>query len=173
MQVTLANELRAERRGGSSPVSIAEVQLLVALDAIGLYPDLQFPVGRYDLDFFFADVCLCVEVDGSQHLETPLRDATRDTVLREQGIDTLRITASAVFADADACAAQVAHVGRHRRHGNVEALRTTLLAEADRVADRFGPRGELYRSRLRAHAEEWVATWEREHVNELDCALVT
>ena len=162
MQVLLANELRAERRGCPSPVSVAEVQLLVALDAVGLFPDLQAPVGRYDLDFFFPDICLCIEVDGQQHLDELTRDVIRDRVLREQGIDTLRIWARDVFADATrappgspASFAVVVRATSTRCHGSARAGRPRRRS--------LRPSGELYRSRIRAQAEEWVARWEREH----------
>jgi len=64
----------------------------------------QHPAGPYVLDFYCAQVRLCVEVDGGAHdfEDRAARDALRDGLLREHGIDTLRISARDVLGDLDA-----------------------------------------------------------------------
>jgi very-short-patch-repair endonuclease len=83
--------------------SIAEVQLAEALMHRKVYFEQQYRVGPYDLDFYFPDDRLCVEVDGSQHLQQQAHDRRRDAYLRERGISTLRITAKATLSRPDAC----------------------------------------------------------------------
>lgn len=82
-------------------VSPPEAELVVALAKIGLRPAQQHPVGPYDLDFYFEDAKLCVEVDGIQHFELDhsIRDERRDRYLKRNGIDTVRIPASDVLKD--------------------------------------------------------------------------
>jgi very-short-patch-repair endonuclease len=98
----VANWRREERRRiTESPVSNAEIRLLEALHRVGLRPEQQVPIGPYDMDFYFPDEKVCVEVDGKQHLEPEQRerDQRRDEYLREHGIATLRISASAIYRD--------------------------------------------------------------------------
>ena len=64
----------------------------------------QHPTGNYVLDFYCSDARLAIEVDGEAHSrgDRPQRDADRDAWLRDAGIDTLRIPARELLADADA-----------------------------------------------------------------------
>jgi very-short-patch-repair endonuclease len=59
----------------------------------------QHPVGRYVLDFYCASATLGIEVDGIVHDmgDQPQQDLQRDAVLREQGIDVVRIAARDVL----------------------------------------------------------------------------
>jgi very-short-patch-repair endonuclease len=59
----------------------------------------QHPVGPFVLDFYCASAKLGIEVDGFVHDmgQQPLRDWRRDAVLREQGIDVVRIAAGDVL----------------------------------------------------------------------------
>lgn len=50
----------------------------------------QVPIGRYIVDFMCASAMLIVELDGSQHAESPA-DATRDAWLTAQGYRILRV----------------------------------------------------------------------------------
>jgi very-short-patch-repair endonuclease len=61
----------------------------------------QHPVGPYVLDFYCASARLCIEVDGDSHSmgDRPQRDELRDSYLRGQGIEVVRITASYVLED--------------------------------------------------------------------------
>lgn len=63
----------------------------------------QWPAGPYILDFFFPRFSLAVEVDGKWHLEAEQRskDAVRDFVVGNMGIETLRIEARIVLGDLD------------------------------------------------------------------------
>ncbi len=53
----------------------------------------------YVLDFYCASAKVCIEVDGISHDmgERPARDAVRDAVLAEHGIETLRVRAAEVL----------------------------------------------------------------------------
>jgi len=51
----------------------------------------QQPLGPFIADFYCADAKLVVEIDGVIHETCAERDAERDTWLREEGIDVLRI----------------------------------------------------------------------------------
>jgi very-short-patch-repair endonuclease len=61
----------------------------------------QHPAGPYVLDFFCARANLAIEVDGISHDmgERRLHDEARDTWLREQRIETVRISAAHVLRD--------------------------------------------------------------------------
>jgi very-short-patch-repair endonuclease len=61
----------------------------------------QHPVGVYILDFYCEAARLAVEIDGYSHGvgDAPAHDARRDKWLRTQGIDTLRLSASAIMDD--------------------------------------------------------------------------
>ena len=54
----------------------------------------QVPFGKYILDFYCARIKLCIELDGGQHYtsEGMKKDAMRDKVLRESGIETIRFS---------------------------------------------------------------------------------
>ncbi|HEY1607403.1 MAG TPA: endonuclease domain-containing protein [Allosphingosinicella sp.] len=92
--VTRARTLRRE-------MSHPELKLWQVLRTrpTGLKFRRQHPVGRYVLDFYYAEERL--EVDGEAHDmgSNPERDARRDRWLDEQGIRTLRFLASDVLAD--------------------------------------------------------------------------
>lgn len=62
----------------------------------------QHAAGPYVLDFFCARANLAIEIDGMAHDmgDRPARDEERDTWLRERRIETLRIPAGEVLADA-------------------------------------------------------------------------
>jgi very-short-patch-repair endonuclease len=61
----------------------------------------QHPVGPYIVGFFCASVALAVEVDGAVHGygDRAARDEERDRFLGDNGIDVLRVPASAVLQD--------------------------------------------------------------------------
>ena len=86
----------------------------------------QHPIGRYVLDFYFPAARLCVEVDGQAHGmgDRAQRDARRDAWLAERGIETLRIAASDVMADADTIADGVLQAATARAKPPPSALPT-------------------------------------------------
>jgi very-short-patch-repair endonuclease len=63
----------------------------------------QHPVEPYVLDFFCAELNLCIELDGGQHNEAEGRrkDAIREAFLRQKGIRTLRFTNHDMLRDTD------------------------------------------------------------------------
>lgn len=66
----------------------------------------QHSIVPYFLDFYCAKAKVCVEIDGIAHDmgDRPKRDAMRDTKLREEGIEVVRIPATDVLADPHAVA---------------------------------------------------------------------
>ena len=72
----------------------------------------QHSVGDYILDFYCAEAKIAIEVDGSVHDMggNPQRDAERDEVLREFGIEVLRIPAADVLKSPDEVADGVVRV---------------------------------------------------------------
>ncbi|HEY0628634.1 MAG TPA: endonuclease domain-containing protein [Sphingomicrobium sp.] len=69
----------------------------------------QHPIGPYVLDFYFAAGKLAIEVDGQVHGigDQPERDRQRETWLKDNGIDVVRIAASEVLADPDSAAQSI------------------------------------------------------------------
>jgi very-short-patch-repair endonuclease len=63
----------------------------------------QHGIGPYIVDFFCAAAKLAVEIDGATHGEETAiaHDEARDRWLRAQGIQVVRIRASAAFANLD------------------------------------------------------------------------
>ncbi len=63
----------------------------------------QHPVQPYVLDFFCAELNLCIELDGGQHFdhEGKRKNAIRDAFLRARGIRTLRFTNFDMLRDTD------------------------------------------------------------------------
>ena len=62
----------------------------------------QYPVGRYILDFYCAELKLAIEVDGRQHGECWMAgyEDERLLALRERGIEVLRIPNELLIRDA-------------------------------------------------------------------------
>ena len=65
----------------------------------------QVPLTPYVLDFACLSSRLAIEVDGASHEmgDGPSRDLRRDTVLAQQGFQTLRIPARDVLKDVEIC----------------------------------------------------------------------
>ena len=63
----------------------------------------QHPLQPYVLDFFCAELNLCIELDGGQHAdpEGKRKDTIRDAFLRQKGIRTLRFTNHDMLRDTD------------------------------------------------------------------------
>ncbi|MDI7775230.1 endonuclease domain-containing protein [Asticcacaulis sp. EMRT-3] len=62
----------------------------------------QHPLGPYIADFYCAKAGLIIEVDGQIHEreDRPQRDHLRDQWVAQQGIETMRIAAADIMADA-------------------------------------------------------------------------
>lgn len=97
--VVAANAERAKRRGMESVVSESEIDLLAAFLYYGYHPELQYPVGHYDADFFFPRYMTAIEVDGRSHAKRWIRDLSRDRYFENAGITTLRVQAKVVWRD--------------------------------------------------------------------------
>lgn len=151
LRVLGANWDRARRRGlDESPLSPCEVLLLQHLEEFGLEPELQHPIGAYDADFFFTEAKLCVEVDGQYHLGRWERDSTRDSMLRQRGISTLRIPASVVNVCPYGCAELVSLVVADLREAGPSA--ESAVRRAKRVIADLAMRSRSDRERLESYA---------------------
>ncbi|WGM37484.1 DUF559 domain-containing protein [Caulobacter sp. NIBR1757] len=80
-------------------MNVSERRLWEALRALKLNIRRQAPIGRFIPDFVHLATRLVIEVDGAWHSlpEAELRDHERDTWLRSQGFEVVRIR------DRDAC----------------------------------------------------------------------
>ena len=81
----------------------------------GVHFRSQHPIGPYVLDFFCAKAKVCFEIDGVAHDmgEQPERDVLRDSWLREQGIEVVRIPATEVLkSPEDVAESMVRHCQR-------------------------------------------------------------
>ncbi|HWU49682.1 MAG TPA: endonuclease domain-containing protein [Asticcacaulis sp.] len=81
----------------------------------------QHPVGPYIADFYCAKVKLIIEVDGLIHErdDHPQRDERRDQWFAAQGIETMRIPASDIMADAHNVSDGVLRYVRERLKNNL------------------------------------------------------
>jgi very-short-patch-repair endonuclease len=81
-------------------MSPSEVRLwrVLRLRPEGLQFRRQHPFGPFVFDFFCKAAGLAIEVDGLAHEfgDNPVRDMRRDLWAREQGIETMRISAEDV-----------------------------------------------------------------------------
>ena len=93
MTVYQARQLR--RRMSPSEVRLWRV---LRLRPEGLQFRRQHPFGPFVFDFFCKAAGLAIEVDGLAHEfgDNPVRDMRRDLWAREQGIETMRISAEDV-----------------------------------------------------------------------------
>lgn len=85
---------------------------------IGFLVRRQFSIGPYFLDFYIPVAKLCIEIDGATHELTSERDKSRDRLLAEFGILTVRFSSLEVGRDPDLVAQQIlilasARSGRH------------------------------------------------------------
>ncbi|WP_347302954.1 endonuclease domain-containing protein [Croceibacterium sp. TMG7-5b_MA50] len=69
----------------------------------------QHPVGPFVLDFYCPACRIAVEVDGIVHDmgDNPARDIDRDSWLRQQGIEVIRIAAADILNDLDRVAGAI------------------------------------------------------------------
>jgi len=95
-------------------MSLPEVLLWQELrrEACGVRVRRQHPLGPYVLDFYIPAARLAVEVDGRSHDLSVKSDARRDEFLAKAGVRVLRIAASDVLKNPEACALWVASVGK-------------------------------------------------------------
>ncbi|WP_201739169.1 endonuclease domain-containing protein [Flavisphingopyxis soli] len=100
-------------------LSIPETTLWVRLRArpAGFKFRRQHPCGPYVLDFYCAAAKLGIEVDGVAHDmgDRPERDARRELVLNQQGIEIMRIRAGDIVRDVDAAVEAIAATCEARR----------------------------------------------------------
>jgi very-short-patch-repair endonuclease len=73
------------------------------------------------LDFYCADACLCIEIDGASHGmgDRPGRDERRDAYLRAQGIEVVRIAARSVLEDPESITDWIREMAGQRLAGEV------------------------------------------------------
>jgi very-short-patch-repair endonuclease len=96
--VYAATEEAAARRGQVRFPSGLEVELLVAFFLLGQEPELQVPVGPFDIDFLF-DGHFVVEADGSRYHRDAAREERRDSYLRGRGLEVAHVQEGEVTRD--------------------------------------------------------------------------
>ena len=69
----------------------------------------QQPIGPYIADFVCMEAKLIVELDGSQHAESP-RDKARDSNLEERGFRILRLWNDDVIRDLESACATISAI---------------------------------------------------------------
>ena len=76
----------------------------------------QHPIGDYCLDFYVAKLKLAIEIDGAAHDMggRPERDVKRDTFLRDQGMEVVRIPAADVLRSPEDVAEMLVRYCRSR-----------------------------------------------------------
>lgn len=93
-------------------MSLPEVMLWQRLrgSQLGVKIRRQHPIGSYIADFYCSSLRLVVEIDGDAHNmgHRPVRDASRDAFLNENGYNVLRIAASDILKDMDVVVAAIA-----------------------------------------------------------------
>ncbi|MGB7655462.1 MAG: DUF559 domain-containing protein [Novosphingobium sp.] len=75
----------------------------------GVHFRSQQPIGDYVLDFYCAKAKVAFEIDGIAHdmADRPERDADRDSWLRGQGIEVVRIPATDVLKSPETVAESI------------------------------------------------------------------
>ena len=59
----------------------------------------QHPIRQFIVDFYCAEACLVVEVDGATHAASVHQDQARDEIIRSLGMQVLRVSNEAVLHD--------------------------------------------------------------------------
>lgn len=114
--------LKMISRGLRREMTDAEQRLWYRLRRKQLH-DVQFyrqkPLGEYVVDFYAPVVRLVIEVDGSQHSETPamVADGHRSAALRGMGLEVIRFDNRQVLLETDAMVKEIrrfidARIGR-------------------------------------------------------------
>jgi very-short-patch-repair endonuclease len=77
----------------------------------------QHPIVRFIIDFYCAEVKLCIEIDGGTHLEQGQReyDAARIEVLESIGCNVIRFTNNDVRYNIDAVAQEILDICGERK----------------------------------------------------------
>ena len=93
-----------------TPPELAMWQALRSRRAGGLGFRRQHPVGPWIVDFYCAEHCLAVEVDGWGHNLGELgRDDRRDADLARRGVKVVRFTAIEVLGNLDGVLRTILH----------------------------------------------------------------
>jgi len=61
----------------------------------------QLPIGPYIVDFFCTELCLIIELDGSQHNDQGVEDKERTLFLNQRGFKVIRFWNNDVFSNLD------------------------------------------------------------------------
>jgi very-short-patch-repair endonuclease len=107
-----------EQSGGPALTrSEAEAVFLALLRKAGLpAPEVNVRVGAYELDFYWRDERLAVEIDGFRHHSSRPRfegDRRKDTWLRARGLSVIRLSWRQITQEAMATAVQVGQALMH------------------------------------------------------------
>ncbi len=103
--------LLAAARELCQPQTPAEVKLWACLrdrQLDGYKFRRQHPIDRFIIDFYCAEVKLCIEIDGDSHAEQVEYDQARTAYLNELGYTVIRFTNREVFQQCEAVLQQIA-----------------------------------------------------------------
>jgi very-short-patch-repair endonuclease len=106
-----ATEEASIRRGQVRVPSGLEVELLVAFLMLGQEPELQVPVGPFDVDFLFEGRFV-VEADGFRWHQDERREERRDSYLRRRGFEVTHVREADVTRDPIRAAQEALSRGR-------------------------------------------------------------
>ena len=90
-------QFRARELRASMSVSEKRLWSFLRKEQLGFAFRTQVRVDKYFLDFYCSRAKLCVEVDGEQHSAQAVYDAERDGIIRQLGIETIRVPSLDLF----------------------------------------------------------------------------
>lgn len=155
--IAIVRALIQERPGPDLTRSEAERRCVELLRAGGLpRPHANVPVGPYELDLFWPDEGVAIEIDGWAHHSSRPRfegDRRKDNWLRSRGIEVIRLTWRQITRDAVPTAVQVGQILALARAGRTRAADPAgpgLSAPAGGTADRADDRDPSWSGRHHA-----------------------
>lgn len=97
-------QLRRELRQNMTKAEEMLWQRIRNKQLCGVKARRQYGFGPYVIDFYIPKVYLAIEVDGKIHLskEQRQRDLNKDTFLRKNRVEVIRIKNEEIFSDLDA-----------------------------------------------------------------------
>lgn len=104
--------IRKSLRNNATPAEAILWSALKGRGAGGLKFRRQQGIGQYVLDFFFPELLLCVELDGSSHDFKYDYDEQRTLFLRAQGITVTRFSNDQVCTNVEGVVSEIIRIGK-------------------------------------------------------------
>ncbi|MDP2341635.1 MAG: DUF559 domain-containing protein [Deltaproteobacteria bacterium] len=89
--MSVLREVARELRQRQTPQEATKWKHLRGRRVAGAKFKRQVPLAGFIVDFYCAELCLSVELDGGIHDEQAQRDAERDAILTARGVTVVRI----------------------------------------------------------------------------------